>query len=101
MHSVGLHPPSRELDRKRHAVEPATHVCDNGGFVVAEMQLCPACACPLDEQLDGWKCPGCFGRQSRALRWIRQRVQSIDILSLGLECFTTRSKNVDVRCGRK
>src|SRR5438477_9108320 len=98
MHAVGLYPSSRELDRKRHAVEPATHVRDNRRVVIAEMQLCSACPRTLDEELDGWKCPGGFGCQSPALRRIRQRVQSVNVLALGLECLTPRRKDVDVWC---
>src|SRR6266576_2534899 len=101
MHAVGLYPSSRELDRKRHSVEPATQVRDNRRFVIAEMQLCSACPRTLDEELDGWKCPGGFGRQSHALRRIRQRVQSVDVLSLGLERLTARRKDVYVWCRRK
>src|SRR3981081_2818390 len=96
MHAVGLHPSSCQLDRKRQSVESATQVCYNRGFVVAEMQLCSACARSLDEELHGWKCPGGLGRQSRTLRWIRQCVQSIYVLSLGLECLSARRHNVNV-----
>ena len=88
MHAVGLYPSSRELDRKRHSVEPATQVRDNRRFVIAEMQLCSACPRTLYEKLDGWKCPDGFGRQSHSLRRICQRVQSVDVLSLCLERLT-------------
>src|SRR6266478_1492469 len=101
MHAVGLYPSSRELERKRHPVEPATHIRDNRRFVITEMQLCSTCPRTLDEELDGWKCPGCFGRQSHTLRRIRQRVQSVDVLSLGLERLTARRKDVDVWCRLK
>src|SRR3954452_11852123 len=101
MHAVGLYPSSGEFNCKRHSVEPATHVRDNRCFVIAEMQLCSARPRPLDEELDGWECPGGFGGQSHTLRRICQRVQSVDVLAFGLERLTAGRKDVDVWCRRK
>ncbi len=78
----GIEPPRRQLDRQRHAIEPAADLGDDRRIRIAELEATEAGRGPLDEQLDRRIGQRLGRRQPCGSRRQRQRRQALHPLAL-------------------
>src|SRR6266478_2991351 len=97
MQTVGFDPSRGQLNRQRHTIELSADAYHDCGFRIAEVEVRTARHRAFDEQLWCGERLSNRRRDPRSVRRTGKRVQSVDVLSIGLESLATCRQDVD--CG--